>query len=160
MANLPRIPASKVVEKAAVEAKVFPDKYIVGFNVQRTLNGRQPCRVDLQAYNFDTKEISDDTDTIESFQITDIWEEAGRSQMFAQVMGGLIQTVFLMYQERELRQQITYMVEGADRDAAIAQFQAIQIQLGVEPETIPDPFEETEVWAKPLDVVEPEPEGQ
>jgi hypothetical protein len=165
MADLPRIPAKNAVVIEPVEAQSYPDKYITGLGIQRMSNGKQPCAVSLHAYNFDTKELSPDPTHFDRLEIRDIWEEAARSTLFANVMGGLIQVVFLMYQENILRDEITWMVEGEDRDAKIVEFHAIQTQLGIDPlEEPPEPYTEQAVWAKPLEEENPEvpvepPEG-
>jgi hypothetical protein len=148
---LPRIPAKDPVVKDPVAAKTYSDKYIVALGIQRDKNGKQPCMVALQAYDYDAKELSPDPEDLERFRIADVWEESARSTLFANVMGGLIQVVFLMYQERNLREQLSLMEDGPERDAAIIQFHDIQTQLGVSPlEDPPPPYEgDTVVWAKP-----------
>jgi hypothetical protein len=153
MPNLPRIPANKPVVIEPVEAKSYPDKYITGLGIRRLPSGKQPCVVDLHAYDFDTKELSPDDTHFDRLEIRDIWEEAARSTLFANVMGGLIQVVFLMYQEQTLRGEIMWMGEGPERDAKIVEFHAIQTQLGVDPlEEPPEPYAgDTAVWAKPLE---------
>lgn len=150
--SLPRIPSNKTVIKPAVEEKVFPDRYILGMTVKRSANGKQPCAVGLQAYNFDTKELSPDPDDLIRFQIADIWAEAERSPTFAATLQQWVSTIMLLYTEHELREQLLAEPEGEARDALVAQLFAVQDQLQV-PNEAPDMADETIVWAKP---VEPE----
>lgn len=149
MPELQRIPSDKTVVKPATVEKIYTDKFIVGLSVVVQSDGTQPCTVVFQAYNFDTKELSDDPSTVEQFRIDNIWTEAARSPVFAQVLGGLVQVIFLKYQEDTLHKLISGMVEGADRDNAIAAFQLVQEQLQVPQSEIPPPFVEQVIWAKP-----------
>jgi hypothetical protein len=86
---VPRIPAHKPIVVEPVEAKTYPDKYIMGLVIRKQAEA-QPCEVYLQAYNFDTKELSDDETTIERFRLKDIWQESERSPVFAAAMQKVI----------------------------------------------------------------------
>ena len=145
---LPRIPSPKTVVIPATEEKVFPDKFIVGLSVLYNEDGTQPCNVALQAYNYDTKEVSPDPSTVEHFGLQNIWDEAQRSPVFAEALGSLVNVIMLMYQERTLLESISGMAEGPERDAAIASLTDVQSQLQVPPAEIPPPFEEVTNWAK------------
>lgn len=146
---LPRIQAKKATVIPAVAEKVYPDKYIVALGISREPSGKQPCEVLLQAYNYDTKELCESPDAVERFQLSDIWSEAARSTVFAQVMGGLVNVVMLMYQERAAREKVYSLPAGKERDEAITQLHQMQEALGIQPEEIPEPFVETTVWFIP-----------
>jgi hypothetical protein len=155
--GLPRIPSNNLVSKPAVAERVFPDRFIAALNVSLQSDGKQPCTVALQAYNYETKDMSEDPATVEYFNIPNIWTEAERSPVFAQILGSLVQVIFLSYRERLLRSAIGGMVAGPERDITIVELQSVQSQLQVPPDKIPDPFVESVVWAKPQDPIEPTP---
>ena len=147
--TVPRIIANDPVVKEQVAARTFPDKYITDLRVWRDQHGNVPANVSLQAYNYDTKDLSVDDDDIEHLRIRDVWKEAARSSAFGQAMGGLIQVIFLLYREDALRKQLIEMPEGRERELLMVGFHAIQSQLGVEPEDVPAFVESEIVWAKP-----------
>ena len=160
MTQLPRIRSKDVVEIPAVEAKVFSDRFIVGLGIgHRPETGAQPLQVTLQAYNYDTKELSDDISTVERLGLPDIWAEADRSPTFAAALGGMVNCVMLIYRETTLRNQLLGMVESPERDAVVVEFDSIQSQLGVTPEVIPPWVQGEIVWADPdaVDNGNPEP---
>jgi len=149
--SLPRIPSDKPHVKPATEEKIYPDKYITGMSIGTVAPGRQPCLVALQAYNYDTKELSDNPDTIERFRIPNLWTEVARSPVVAQAVEGLVTVIFLMYQEKVLWTKLQQMEDGPERDAVISQFQKIQSQLQVKLSTLPDPWEDKVVWSTDSD---------
>jgi hypothetical protein len=147
---VPRIPAHKPIVVEPVEAKTYPDKYIMGL-VIRKQGEAQPCEVYLQAYNFDTKELSDDDTTIERFRLKDIWLESERSPVFAAAMQKVIEVIMVEYKEKALLAEIALLPEGKERDALIVQLRAVEELLQVPPNELPKPFVEEERWAKPLE---------
>lgn len=147
--ELPRIPSDKPTVVPAVAAKEYPDKYIVSLGVSRYPDGRQPCEVMFQAYNYDTKELCESPETVERMHLNDVWQEAERSPVFAQAMEELVRVILLFYQERKTRSFVYGAPAGDERDSAITRLHQIQALLGVEAEDIPAPFQETTVWFMP-----------
>jgi len=112
--------------------------------------GAQPLQVALQAYNFDTKEMSKDAATVERLKIPNIWVEATRSTAFASALGGMVNCVMLLYRENVLRDHLIHMEDSPERVEVAKEFKDIQTALGVPSEGIPPLVLSELVWAAPL----------
>lgn len=129
--------------------KVFPDLYITNFAFGFDGLGRQPVSVEYRPYNYDTKEISDNRDAFVHFHIANLWEEAARCGMVADVAGRLTVLLSLMYQEYVLRAKLA----GPDYEGRAVDVEALrqaQTALGAPLDDI-QPVVVESSWAKPLE---------
>jgi len=154
---LDRIPSAAPEIQPAKPAKEFPDMYITHFGIGFESVGRQPAEVIFQNYNYDTKEISDNRDARKKFQIANLWDEVNRSALVADTAGRLTYLLGLLYRESILRAKLSG-VDYEGRAADAAELHVVQTALGAQLDTIPEPFVETVMWAKPMEPAPPEPE--
>ena len=149
---LPRIPSPDgPVVTPAIAEKTYPDKALMGIRLKRGTEGRVQCDVGYQAYNYDTKEMSDDKTTVERFSIPDLIAAASICPPLSTTLSALVDVLTLKYKQTKLRYRIGQLEDGAQRDNLIAILDSLEVndlQL-TEREPIPPPFVEEIRWAKP-----------
>lgn len=102
MPSLPKITGVKPTKTKAVEAKEYPDAFIVSLSLIDIGNNQQAFNVRLRPYNHATKELYPNADADETMTVQDIWTESARSTTFAQVMGSICQVTSWLVRERQL----------------------------------------------------------
>lgn len=136
MSDLPQIVSSTPVVVPAVAEKTYPDLYITGLNLQ---TGETPTDqsliVGLSAYNYTTKELAPRASigliSTVTFIVPNIWVEAARVPLFAQVMGGIVTVVNLMKSERDISAKIAASKDVDEIAALTVELQGVQQQLGI-----------------------------
>lgn len=120
MAEFPSITNPNPISKPAEE---FPNLYVVRLKQETRdrLGWNQPLTAWLRPYNAATKVLYDRLDKDIELPIGNIWIEAQRSTLFAQVMGGIATYAALKIQETMLTDQL---VELSTLDTNLANAQA------------------------------------
>jgi len=112
---------------ATAEAS-YPDMFITTMNIMRLPDGRQQIFAHLHNYNKETGELSPNSNMGYEVKIEDIWAEAVRCPMFAQMMGGIVTITSLLYQEQWLKRQIEITEDPTALEAQLAE---VEDQLGI-----------------------------
>ena len=114
-----------IVPAVAIPEQTFPDLYLVNLRVHTDQDTMQ-CEAEarLQPYNYSAKQIMKDGPA-QTFKIEDVWTEATRVPLLAQVVGGMTQVIALLVQEKTL-----VGAEAAGQDVA-AELAAVRAALGV-----------------------------
>jgi hypothetical protein len=147
--SFPRIETDDVIVESAKAEKTYPDKYITAFGVRRHASNTLVGVVELQAYNFDTKEMSDDPGQIQRVKFPDLWADAQRSPVVQDQLQSWVTVLALLYRDIHLREKIAGMEDGPERDTKIIVWNGVQTQLQINPlEDPPPPFVPNTVWAK------------
>jgi len=133
MADLPKIESlSPVVTPAiTIEEKTYPDRFMMALNVEtnpQDMNCRAVVR--LLPYNYTTKELLLQEGVMKRFIIEDLWTEAARVPLLAQMMGGIIQVVDLLVKEKDLTEAIA-VATGEAKTTLEGQLTTVQTALGV-----------------------------
>jgi hypothetical protein len=85
----------------------------------------------LLPYNYSTKEILKDGKPTE-FGIPDVYAEADRVPLLAQVVGGIVTVLGLLIQEKTLKEQIAAGTSaGIDVTALTASLASVETALGI-----------------------------
>lgn len=152
MSDFSRIPANSGDEVTIepVEAKTFPDKYVIGLHMSRKPGELHPVTFAFQPFNYDTGEVNENSELTKRLKLRDIRQEIQRSSLFSQIMTGLNRYAGLLYREVFLKRALMRTPEGDKRDDLLSAFTIVQNQLGIDPpEDPPDYVEDQSIWLKP-----------
>lgn len=131
--TLPVITNLDPITKPAVAAVTYPHWFINQFTITPLApDGTQRCMVEFRAYNHDTKQMSTLPGDSRVLAKPDIYAEAQRCPLLAQVMGGLITAFDLLQQESTLLVKIAAAAEGADTTALQSQLAVVRSALGIQ----------------------------
>lgn len=130
---LPQITNPNPITIPAGEEKSFPDAYIVDLHLS-TLDPagtKQRLHIIFRPYNQTTKELVQNRSNDFSLDIKDIWSEAVRVPLLAQVMGTIVNVADLLVKERDLVKKVSEAGD-ADRAALEQQLASIRAELDVQ----------------------------
>ena len=131
---LPPIVLPEPVVIPAVPEKRYDEAYIVNLWLD-TLDPTgvaQPLTITLRPYNQDTAEVFPDGSRDVQHKIDNVWQEAARVPLFAQVMGGIVTVTSLLVQERSLQTRLAALAEDEPGRADVAgALAAVQAALGM-----------------------------
>src|SRR3972149_11490083 len=101
---LPQIINPNLITMPASEEKLFSSAYIVGMQlITSDVSGtKQRLRVTFRPYNQGTNELYQGRDGDFSLDINDLWTEAARVPLLAQVIANIVNITNLLVQERDL----------------------------------------------------------
>jgi hypothetical protein len=125
---LPQIvnPNPVVIEAVpAVEEYAYNESYVVGLSLTTESQLAQRLEVTLRPYNYADQRLFEGSSADTTFIVSDIWAEAARSPLFAQVMGGICQVTSLLMREKYLA---SLEVRTPEQEAELAQ---VRIGLGI-----------------------------
>ena len=129
LASLPVIFNPTPVTVPATSAVTFNDSFLVGLTLgQPNKDGVQGLNVRFRPYDHVSGAIYKGMDKDIILPVANIWVEAQRSTLFAQVMGGIIQVASLELQEKDLIKKVAADPSNAGLQSSLA---AVQTALGV-----------------------------
>ncbi len=134
--ELPRITAPQPTEQPPVPAKTYPELYLSQMVLRTQVNGDNTVRGQslsllFRNYNYDLAELDPDESHKDAVVIPDIYVEAARSALVAQVMGLLARGCHLLLRERTLLEAIASAADPAVKAALEAELATVRQDLGV-----------------------------
>lgn len=126
----------------AIPDQVYPDSFLIGLGVSEfnPETQTQSLTVRFRPYNYDTHSLYPDSSKDTTLFIENIWLEAAKSPVFAQIMGGIIQVASLEYQEWMLKQQISVASDPTELAILETKLQGVEAALGkIQPPAPPPP---------------------
>jgi hypothetical protein len=130
---LPQITNPNPVLIPAGQEKSFPDAFIVDLHLI-TLDpsgAKQRLRVMFRPYNQTTGELIQTRAHDFSLDVNDLWSEAARAPLLAQVIGAIVNIANLLVQERDLLEKIAQAGES-ERPALEQQLASVRTAMGVQ----------------------------
>lgn len=139
MPELPAINLPAPVVIAPVAEKTYPHGYIVGMSLttRDAIGADQGMTITLRPYSQATAELYPNAFNDQSLDVASIWNEAARSGLFAQVLGGIVTVANLMLAERATMAAIAAPVDPEnpaatdDKAALTSQLSDIRTALQV-----------------------------
>ena len=131
---LPPIVLSEPVVIPAVPERRYDEAYIVNLwlDTLDAAGSAQPLTITLRPYNQDTAELFQDGSRDVQHAIGNVWAEAARVPLFAQVMGGIVTVTSLLVQERSLAAKLAGMADDDPGRAAVAgELAAVHSAMGM-----------------------------
>lgn len=125
---LPRIEAITPVILPPTDQKEYPDLFIRKWLMMRLSGTLMKLDIDLSPYNWDLAEFGPGNGV--NFSIKDVFAEAARVPLFAQVMGGIVQLSGLLLKEKDLVSKIAAASEE-NKPALQAELDAVRTALGM-----------------------------
>jgi hypothetical protein len=129
MAELPQIvsPTPVTVPAVSIPEKTYPDLYLMNLQVTTTPQMDTKAIAHLRPYNYTTKELQPQC-RLQQFVIPNIWAEAVRVPLLAQVMGGIISVISGLIQEKDL---VAKLAEDPTNETLLGQLAAVRTALGI-----------------------------
>ena len=127
----------------AVPSQIYPNSFLISLEVSvyDPEHQQQSLTVTFRPYNYAQHLLYPDDSKDQHLFIENIWLEAGRSPIFAEVMGGIIQVASLEFEEWILKQQIAITTDPTALAQLNAALNAVENALGVQP--APPPYDLT-----------------
>lgn len=125
---LPRIEAITPVILPPTDQKEYPDLFISHLKIIRLSGTLMKLNIDLSPYNWELAEFGPGNGV--NFSIKDVFAEAARVPLFAQVMGGIVQLSGLLLKEKDLVSKIAAASEE-NKPALQTELDAVRTALGM-----------------------------
>jgi len=131
--SLPQITNPNPITIPASTEKSFPSAYIVGLHLI-TLDAsgtKQQLCVAFRPYNPTTQELAPNQAHDFSLNVNDIWPEAARVPLLAQVMGAIVNVASLLVQERDLAAKLS-RAGDTEKPALEQQLASVRTEMGIQ----------------------------
>ena len=125
----------------AVPTQTYPDSFLISMELSPFTDGVQSLTVKFRPFNYAQGSIYPD-DTKDSYLFIDnVWVEAARAPVFAQIMGGIVQVASMEYQEWAIKTAITNTTDPTALAQLEVELAEIQNALGMNVPTPPGPYD-------------------